>query len=339
MGAEYDSMYHHHGDVGDTQDFSDGQAGSPLKRDAADQSPRHRFSSQRVARKGRKKTKGIKKESVFICYECPSHPTKPRLKFRGRHELNRHQNALHAERVKTFRCRLTPKTESTVEHYHSSAGCQTCGHNLYKTKYNAAIHLRRQHFSQSAPSGKDLNIWPSMRELEPWFDMEDVDRPRLPSWRKKPKNIIHSDAELGGVSSTEGIYTETLPAPWTLEDVAESNTGQVNGHTTPSAIGFDPLLMHPLPFEPVAAVDDAASKAKEATGIVSPQLDPSARHIQGGGSINFFHGDAMGKFDPGGYSMPYSYSSELATALAQPSQKACIIAKATSRETSSTGAN
>ncbi|KAI1324418.1 hypothetical protein F5Y16DRAFT_402481 [Xylariaceae sp. FL0255] len=122
------------------------------------------------------------KQPKVFCDQCNEHKDG----FRGEHELRRHKDAKHQQRVKKYIC-VDPKEKGlpvNVTIVNSLAKCKACkSQKKYGAYYNAAAHLRRTHFKEKPSRSKHRNSgsedekrggkgggdWPSMHELKNWM--------------------------------------------------------------------------------------------------------------------------------------------------------------------------
>jgi hypothetical protein len=124
-----------------------------------------------------------RKPQKVYCNQCAEHPEG----FRGDHELRRHAQAKHEGIVKKFFCRDPAEAgiATKLKVVKPLKDCKQCrGGKAYGAYYNAAAHLRRQHFnprlsrskgkSEEKRGGKGGGNWPPMQELKAWFKVEHV---------------------------------------------------------------------------------------------------------------------------------------------------------------------
>lgn len=131
-----------------------------------------------------KNTYQRRKPVKVFCDECDEHPEG----FRGEHELRRHASAKHSTNVKKFIC-VDPTSRSIatdLKVVKPLDQCKSCrSGKQYGAYYNAAAHLRRQHFnprmsrakgkSDEKRGGKGGGDWPPMDELKAWYKVISVD--------------------------------------------------------------------------------------------------------------------------------------------------------------------
>lgn len=107
------------------------------------------------------------------CDKCNAHPDG----FRGDHELRRHTDREHAPTKKMYIIKDISKGKTLL------AKCKACqSGKRYGVDYNAAAHLRRQHFKPKVRNGKNKQkvssaidqTVPEMAELRKWMEEIEV---------------------------------------------------------------------------------------------------------------------------------------------------------------------
>ncbi|KAI1129078.1 hypothetical protein F5Y10DRAFT_239136 [Nemania abortiva] len=149
------------------------------------------------------------KEPRVFCDQCNTHSEG----FRGPHELKRHKQAVHEQRVKKFIC-VHPSTNGLKVETPIARPlekCKSCNSQTkYGTHYNAAAHLRRCHFRGGPPrstesserrGGEGGGDWPPMSELSIWMKEIWVDKldPMSSEHEKKSDKMM-------GVCSMDTVY-------------------------------------------------------------------------------------------------------------------------------------
>lgn len=151
------------------------------------------------------------------CDKCNAHPDG----FRGDHELRRHTDREHAPTRKMYVIKDISKGKTLL------AKCKACqSGKKYGVDYNAAAHLRRQHFKPKTRNGKNKQKIPStidqtvpeMAELRKWMEevevRVDVGKDDDPYTKKGPKEDEdgthnHHEGEDGDDTSEEDEEEES----------------------------------------------------------------------------------------------------------------------------------
>lgn len=149
------------------------------------------------------------------CDKCSAHPEG----FRGDHELRRHTDREHARTRKMYVIKDISKGKTLL------AKCKACqSGKKYGVDYNAAAHLRRQHFKPKNRNGKNKqkvtstidHTVPEMSELRKWMIEVEVEVPMDEDiyYKRGPKEsgdgtANHHTEENQGETSDETEEEET----------------------------------------------------------------------------------------------------------------------------------
>lgn len=147
-----------------------------------------------------------------FCKQCTAHPEG----FRGDHELRRHTDREHALTRKMYVICDISKGKTLL------AKCKACqSGKKYGVDYNAAAHLRRQHFKTKVRGGKngkkaaasagalEQHAVPEMAELRKWMIEVNVEVPRdKTSYSKRGRANTAADAASAAACQDEGDSSE-----------------------------------------------------------------------------------------------------------------------------------
>lgn len=185
------------------------------------------------------------------CDKCIAHPEG----FRGDHELRRHTDREHASTRKMYVIKDISKGKTLL------AKCKACqSGKKYGVDYNAAAHLRRQHFKpktrsknkQKIPATIDQTV-PEMAELRKWMEEVEV-RVEAPrdgeSYTKRdPKSEYgtrtHHEGDEGDETSEENEEES--------QQMDEREEGR--GTTTYQEIGGDKMLPQQSAMEIIQSME------------------------------------------------------------------------------------
>jgi len=164
-----------------------------------------------------------------FCKQCNESPDG----FRGDHELRRHMEREHAQVRKMFVVKDISKDGQFL------GKCKACqSGKRYGQDYNAAAHLRRQHFSQTGTDEKKKKgsfntSSPDMAELRKWIkevevavddgeyspevlqatDVSKADNPRESFDKQSTRAREGEEEPISQVSNSGGAVAENGPAP------------------------------------------------------------------------------------------------------------------------------
>ncbi|KAH8168850.1 key lime pathogenicity protein [Sarocladium implicatum] len=182
------------------------------------------------------------------CNQCDDHPDG----FRGDHELRRHLSAKHEGIVKKFICRdpATVGIATDLKVARPLSDCKQCNaEKQYGAYYNAAAHLRRQHFNPRVSRGKGATgekrggkgggHWPLMADLKVWFEERRVPADQSDSIEADYEEVDHDSAE-----AEMDFDVAAYEADGALD---YSNLGQLDGSVMVSMDA--PVSMGSTPFD------------------------------------------------------------------------------------------
>ncbi len=162
-----------------------------------------------------------KHDRVF-CDICAEYPDG----FRGQHELGRHRDRQHKNKVKKWVC--VEPSDGVINHpyrpVNTLSSCKACSQQKkkYGAYYNAAAHLRRAHFKpkqrghgKSAKveektekrGGKGGGDWPPMSELKRWMKevYENISESQQQDADEEEEEDIDDDS-CSGTFKVDGNY-------------------------------------------------------------------------------------------------------------------------------------
>lgn len=151
------------------------------------------------------------------CDKCIVHPEG----FRGDHELRRHTDREHASTKKMYVIKDISKGKTLL------AKCKACqSGKKYGVDYNAAAHLRRQHFKpkirsknkQKVPATIDQTV-PEMAELRKWMEEVEV-RVNVPNTKHGPRGEYGTRTQHEGDDGDE-TSEENEEAPQQMDEREE----------------------------------------------------------------------------------------------------------------------
>jgi len=199
-------------------------------------------TSGRVLAASKPGKSGPKYAAVSATKPSYTRPPHPRVKcrlcnespdgFRGDHELRRHMEREHSRLRKMF------VIKDISEDGQLLAKCKACqSGKKYGQDYNAAAHLRRQHFShgtdEKKKKGSFNTSYPDMAELRKWMsevevavddgeylteglqaaDVSKADNPRVGANKKSTSANEGEEEPISQVSNSESAVTGNSPAP------------------------------------------------------------------------------------------------------------------------------
>lgn len=208
-----------------------------------------------------KNTYQRRKPVKVFCNQCNEHPDG----FRGDHELRRHCQSKHEGIVKKFICRdpTAAGIPTNLKVVKPLADCKQCrAEKPYGAYYNAAAHLRRQHFkprtsrskgkSEEKRGGSGGGDWPPMQELKAWFEERRV--PANPEESGDPDQddndaeVVDNDMEL----EMETYNLDSNMAPYDMGQLGDGGMLSMDAPISSATVSFG--LNHFADISPVQSM-------------------------------------------------------------------------------------
>ena len=237
-----------------------GQEGGDASEKDSSSSSRSRRSRQKERRRNGAWADG---DSVgHHPYVRPAHPrvycpecTECHDGFRGDHELRRHMEREHAPTKKMW----VIKDISEDKQFLSKCKACTSG-KKYGQDYNAAAHLRRQHFNPQSGERRKRHQGSDQEQPSPTQKFTPPDMATLRNWMEEIEVTVEVTAEVTAEAAAEvaaGVTAEGLPEPW--QPPEGEGTQQVSAEASKQAVedpdpmpigGQDEIAPQPLNYPP-----------------------------------------------------------------------------------------